>query len=889
MKSITMTRMWKETLLAKENDIYDAERERLRTSFIQFRKKASDLANEIHRSVPEYTVHDISHLDVLWEMADIIIGDDYELTPTEVFVLGGSILLHDLGMGLSAYRNGLDDIIGTEYWNDIVTNIYLRKNGRNPTKEELLNPEEMIKNEALSDFLRRNHALQAEKLVTMYWENKENHAQIFMIDDMEIRQTLGRIIGKIASSHWWDIKKVETEFSRVIGAPSWCPKEWQVDPLKLSCILRVADATHIDSRRAPYFLRILRNLKGISNNHWGFQEKLLKPYLKEDSLCFSSGYAFEFSEASQWWLCYETLKLIDNELRQVDSLLADKNMNRFQAKRVFWIESSERLTSLIPVNNWVPFDAFVHVGDIPKIIRSLGGEELYGKKNYNVAIRELIQNSTDAIRARRVVENRDCEYGEVVVSLGNDEIGDYIEVTDNGIGMSLNNIKDFLLNFGSSYWTSDLLREEYPGLISSGIKQTGKYGIGFFSIFMLGDKIKVTTRQCIAGQADTIVLEFGNSLNSRPIVRKAEPNEYSRDGGTKVKVWFKEDSIKDVILESRYDKNKKHSFEEIVVSIAPSLDMKLIIVDKIKDEKKEYKANYWLVCSNEDFYNYVMNINSIFKFPNEEKTNYEKLEFLKKYFINNTEKLEDDKDIYGRGCICVLNEDNYFGSTSGYLTSGGFFSNGLKGIFGIMKGNILNASRNHSELLAPNSLISNWASKFDSNEVRNNVSLKKLINISQLVRSLGGSNKELYTALYSNNCLKQNELVEIIKDKMEIIIVDMFFNEYEKKNFPNFIPKDNVIFTITSSLQPIIQSEHYCREKFNNKFNNWYLDNTNLGFVVEALCSAWEMDIQAFIGRNERFMDKFELKDVHIGNNENLEVNRRAYVFKRDEILDKIK
>lgn len=118
------THLWKSTLASRgEQDPDEAVRERLRNTFLSFRGRVALLAAEIHRHLPDYTVHDITHLDALWEMADIITGRSYTLTPTEAFVLGGAILLHDLGMGLASYPRGVADLQKEETWADTVTSL----------------------------------------------------------------------------------------------------------------------------------------------------------------------------------------------------------------------------------------------------------------------------------------------------------------------------------------------------------------------------------------------------------------------------------------------------------------------------------------------------------------------------------------------------------------------------------------------------------------------------------------------------------------------------------------------------------------------------------------------------------------------------------------------
>jgi hypothetical protein len=216
-------------------------------------------------------------------MADIIAGDGYEITPTEAFVLGGAILLHDLGMGLASFPEGLAELQKEETWADIVTAQFQKQFDRIPTRSEILNPPDEIKKEATAFMLRSLHAKQAEHLAQISWQVSTEEPPQFLIYDNEIRQVYGRVIGLIAHSHWWSVNRLEKEFSRTLGAPHWCPNEWIVDPLKVACLLRVSDASHIDARRAPSFLRVIRKPASFSDEHWKFQEKLQKPYRIEDA------------------------------------------------------------------------------------------------------------------------------------------------------------------------------------------------------------------------------------------------------------------------------------------------------------------------------------------------------------------------------------------------------------------------------------------------------------------------------------------------------------------------------------------------------------------------------------------------------------------------------
>lgn len=91
-EKIQMTSLWKRTLDETIVDNYSFQRSRLRSEFLAFREKVEMLVRKIGSVLPGLTVHDISHLDGLWETADLIAGNDYPLNPLEAFFLRGSCI-----------------------------------------------------------------------------------------------------------------------------------------------------------------------------------------------------------------------------------------------------------------------------------------------------------------------------------------------------------------------------------------------------------------------------------------------------------------------------------------------------------------------------------------------------------------------------------------------------------------------------------------------------------------------------------------------------------------------------------------------------------------------------------------------------------------------------
>ena len=122
----------------------------------------------IPASCHQLTIHDITHLDALWDMADLIIDETFELSPAEAFVFGASVLIHDSGLTLAAYSTGLTEIKETVEWRDLAFST-LRKSGRTPSPELIREPPADCVNEITFLTLRSLHAKQAEKLIRATW------------------------------------------------------------------------------------------------------------------------------------------------------------------------------------------------------------------------------------------------------------------------------------------------------------------------------------------------------------------------------------------------------------------------------------------------------------------------------------------------------------------------------------------------------------------------------------------------------------------------------------------------------------------------------------------------------------------------------------------------
>ncbi|MEZ8110214.1 ATP-binding protein [Vibrio splendidus] len=172
---------------------------------------------------------------------------------------------------------------------------------------------------------------------------------------------------------------------------------------------------------------------------------------------------------------------------------------------------------------------------------------LYGD-NPDVGIRELLQNSVDACK-----ELKDCEVKQLVsksqetdqadisltLYINQDGTGRF-EIKDRGIGMTLDVVDNYFLNIGASFRNSDYWKSNHVNNGHSTVHRTGRFGIGLLAAYLLGDKLKVTTRHVL--QPIDKGLTFECSRNSTNIV----VDHITCDSGTTISIELSESTVSEL-------------------------------------------------------------------------------------------------------------------------------------------------------------------------------------------------------------------------------------------------------------------------------------------------------------------------------------------------------
>lgn len=732
------TILWRAAFEDARSDATSAEQAHLAGVYESMRKRASALVAKIQTDLPHMTIHDVTHLDALWEMASIAAGNSFDLNPAEAFVFGGAILLHDAAMTLAAFPGGISELRQETEWRDL----HARYAASVPAGDSAAAKE--AENRATADALRLLHAKQAERLPTIAWEGPKKEA-MFLIEDQQVRNFYGPKIGKVAYSHWWAISKVEEELSGTLGAlPN--VTDCTVDILKVACLLRVADAMHLDQRRAPAFEFALTKPVGISADHWTFQERMAKPFVQADALVYTAQPPFEAELADAWWTAFDALQMVDRELRDVDRVLRDRQKKPLIIRRVEGVHSPSDLARTIETVGWTPVDSTVRVSDVPNIVATLGGNKLYGD-DPTAPVRELIQNGLDAITARRRLQGRPSKWGDLQVILQQRTDGYWLCVEDNGVGMSQTVMTGPLIDFGKSFWRSSLAIQEFPGLASAGMKARGKYGIGFFSIFMLGDQVRVTTRRFDRDATSARVLEFRHGIGSRPNLRNADLEDVPLDGGTRIEVRLKLHPEEPGGLLHREDVFKPRilTLSDMIAAIAPACD---VAISAIEGEEILGSTNAadWLEI---DSATLIKRISDNGRKPPSTKYGWEEL----------CELRDEEGRIFGRARIDV--NANWY--SSGILTVDGLAAGKIGLVAGILLGVETTASRNSAIPIVPAPVLAAWASEQAITLVDAEVSDTEKARTAAVVMACGGDVAKLPVILWQDAWMNTDEFLAALQ------------------------------------------------------------------------------------------------------------------------------
>lgn len=195
--------------------------------------------------------------------------------------------------------------------------------------------------------------------------------------------------------------------------------------------------------------------------------------------------------------------------------------------------------------------------------------------NKEIFLRELISNASDACDKLRYESQTDSTLADgdsdFRITLKVDKDAKTLTLADNGIGMNHDDLINNLGTIAKSGTEAFIKAAEASG--KSDVNLIGQFGVGFYSSFMVAEKVEVTTRK--AGE-DTAWLWTSAGEGEYTI------NEATRDShGTTIKLYIREDQ--DEYLEDMRLRN-------IVTTYSDHIDIPIVLLGEEEENLNSASA-----------------------------------------------------------------------------------------------------------------------------------------------------------------------------------------------------------------------------------------------------------------------------------------------------------
>jgi hypothetical protein len=442
----------------------------------------------------EYTKHDITHIDSMLKSLEWIIPDETQdlLTSTEWALLVLSIYFHDMGMLVtkSEYtaRNSADS--GFKEFCDQV--LFSGPEGLDyHSKVEKLPPENQDRY-LYQEFVRSKHAERIRAWITKEDIHKLGISEeiISILDEIlyPFDKLLRKDLALICESHnyddLYDTQKYKTK--QIYGQHD----DEMANIHYCAIILRTADLLHITSDRTPSIqFKLINPTDPLSQQEWAKQRAVRRvlPQIncdkdgKQDETIPKNTvdvHAF-FENEDGFFGLTSYLNYAKQQIQKSHEWVSNARNNHIYNHNFPWRYIND---SNIEAEGFIK-ETFQFNIDQAKILDLLTGHTLYN--DTNIVLRELIQNSIDAIRLY-FFDDDPMDKGEILITW--DSLNRLLSVQDNGTGMSQAIINNFLLKVGSSRYQDPEFKKKHPDFNS-----ISRFGIGVLSSFMIADEVDIVT------------------------------------------------------------------------------------------------------------------------------------------------------------------------------------------------------------------------------------------------------------------------------------------------------------------------------------------------------------------------------------------------------------
>ena len=169
------------------------------------------------------------------------------------------------------------------------------------------------------------------------------------------------------------------------------------------------------------------------------------------------------------------------------------------------------------------------------ILQLLVGHTLYNDSS--VVVRELVQNAIDAVKLQKQYEmKKHSTVTDGKIQVDWNEEKRELCFWDNGTGMTISDVENYLLKVGASKYRDDSVRKEFPDFSS-----ISHFGIGILTCFMIANDIDIVTNSEEQDDVNCINLRKVNGSYLLSKIEKADADQRIRKHGTMVKLYVRND------------------------------------------------------------------------------------------------------------------------------------------------------------------------------------------------------------------------------------------------------------------------------------------------------------------------------------------------------------
>ena len=202
--------------------------------------------------------------------------------------------------------------------------------------------------------------------------------------------------------------------------------------------------------------------------------------------------------------------------------------------------------------------------------------------NKDIFLRELISNASDALdklKYRSLTDKKIKVDDELEINLAFDSKKKTITISDNGIGMTKDELEENLgtiAKSGSLQFKDDMTGEEKANII-------GQFGVGFYSAFMVSKKIEVTSKSVDSSDSYKWVSEGVDGYS----ITKAK----KEDNGTEIVLYIKDDTENEEYSKYLDQYELKNLVKKYSDYISFPIKMECSHEELVDEEKKKYETH----------------------------------------------------------------------------------------------------------------------------------------------------------------------------------------------------------------------------------------------------------------------------------------------------------